>query len=726
MNLKNRSSSGGVVCAVKYLFSLIFTLALCVWSENSAAQVAGRDSLALRGGDIDTTLKSTPKPLAGPWRRPQVRHEATSAQISREAYRYFGSPITFTSLMEESGLAYPLMLDDNGIGRESFLSTSRYSEPLLNTRANRALPLNDPLTGASMLNYFSMDAFQAFTLDQGARGLFHSGSDNAGSDLVDLSIERFRAPLPFSRIHYTQVLATGLSNFDGVFSVNTSEAANFMVGVFRRGVGGTRAGVRPEIDLWSGRAQFTYEHWLTPEIKDTSSTKLVLPREKSFDLLLWFNYINSFANTSGGINPASDSDDVFNDQLAQVTYPNGFEHRIRLDGLAQMEFFFLGDEPTRLSLYATHSGRVMEGLDSASPIDTLDEADYGSRYGVALEQPFTLRLGSFVTRAAILGEVQLLDKDTVNFLSQTVTDTRLMAGASDSLALEGALGLNLYGVAKLVQSNVKVGEAQVESRVFPSIGLTGAVDIADWVKFTASYSYAKDWAVMSPSPTTEYQIRNIGGYFDARLRLSRRDSVALHVGILDRNEPEGIIYDFIGDTLLLPTFSNKNVHSQSALVKLDAYFSYFRWSSALTYYPGVVPASRFTSNAAAAVDPKLRFSGWTGLFYENEIAEGNLRMSAGARMRYLNRLAPTLSYDPFSDYYLYQGLKVGRDGSALNDIRIEQPKYIFDIVISTEVDRRAQVNMSFLNILSAPFYNVELYPRPGFQWRVDVTWAFLD
>jgi hypothetical protein len=688
--------------------------------DRSAAQSGLRDSLALSGGKIDTTLDSTPKPVGGVWRRPLVRHEATSSIISREAYRYYSSPVTFTALTEETGLAYPLMLSNYGIGREAFLLTSRTSEPLLNTRANRALPLNDPLTGASMLNFFSMDAFQAFTLDQGARGLFQSGADNAASDLTDLTIERFRSPLPFSRIHFTQILPE-YSNFDGVFSVNTSEATNAMIGVFRRGLGGRNS--RPDIDLWSGRAQFTYEH--VKVVAADSAKGIVASRTKTFDMLLWFNYLNSFAGMSGGIATPSDSEDVFDEQLRGDIYPNAFDHRVRLDGLSQFEFYFLGDEPTRLSLYATYSARRLFGRDSATPTYANDFAS-ASRYGAAVEQPFYLRIGSFLTRAAVLGEFQLLNKDASILLANTVSDTRLMAGISDSLVLEGALGLNIYGAAKLVQSNVKLGFSDVESQVFPSLGLTAAVDISNWVKFTASYSYAKDWAVQSPSPTTQYQLRNIGGYFDARLRLSRRDSIALHVGILDRNEPEGIIYNIAADSTLSPMFSDQNIHSQSALLKLDAYFSYFRWSTALTYYPGAVPLSRFTVHPQADVPMKLRFFGSSGIYYENEIAEGNLRMSAGARFRYLNRLAPTLVYDEFADYYLYRGLSTDANGNILEDPRLDQPKGIFDVLVSMEIDRRAQVNMSFLNILSTPMYNVELYPRDGFKWRIDVTWAFLD
>jgi hypothetical protein len=701
---------------------LAYVLVMLSVVNRTQAQSGVRDSLGLTKEQIDTTLQTTPKPVGGIWRRPLIKHEATSSIITREAYRYYSSPVTFSALTEESSIAYPLLLSNYGIGRESFLLTSRTSEPLLNTRANRALPLNDPLTGASMLNLYSMDAFQTFTVDQGARGLFQSGSDNAASDLTDLTIERFKTPLPFSRIHFTQILPS-FSNFDGVFSVNTSEAANAMIGIFRRGLGGTQQNSRPDIDMWSGRAQFTYEH--VTNIPADTSKGIAAQKNKTFDMLMWFNYINAFAGMTGGIATPSDSIDVFNEQLAQDIYPNAFEHRVRLDGLSQLEFFFLGDEPTRLSLYGTYSARRLFGRDSATPTYANDFGN-AARYGAALEQPFYLRLGSFLTRAAVLGEFQLLNKDTSILLANTVSDTRLMAGISDSLVLEGVLGLNLYGAAKLVQSNVKIGFGDVESQVFPSIGLTAAIDISNWVKFTAAYSYAKDWAVQSPSPTTEYQIRNIGGYFDARLRLSRRDSLALHVGILDRNEPEGIVHTIADDSTIHPIFSDQNIHSQSALLRLDAYLSYFRWSTAVTYYPGAVPISRFTVQPQADVPLKLRFFGSTGIYYENEIAEGNLRMSAGARLRYLNRLAPTLSYDPYSDYYLYRGLSTDASGSVLKDKRLDQPKGVFDVLVSMEIDRRAQVNMSFLNILSTPLYNVELYPRPGFQWRIDVTWAFLD
>lgn len=705
---------------MRHLFSLIFVLSLVFYGVTDAlrAQVAGRDTLALSGGELDTTLETTPKNSDRLWRRPLIRHEATTSIISREAYRFYASPITFSQLMEESGLAYPLILSDEGYGRESLLLTNRTSEPLISSRANRALPLNDPLTGNSMLNLFSMDAFQTFALDEGARGLFQSGADPAASDQIDLTIERFRSPLPFSRIHYTQVLSTEFSNFDGVFSVNPDEASNVMLGVWRR--------ARPRVDLWSSRAQFTYEHWRDRATGDTSTGKpAVVIKEKTFDLLLWTNYLSTFNGLSGGIASPTDSENVFDEQLAQEIFPRTHEHRVRVDGLAQMELPFLGSELTRVSLYGTYSGRRLSETDSATPLYASSFVR-ASRFGASLEQPFALRIGSFLTRATVLGEVQLLDKEPTILPAETVNDTRLMAGISDSISLAGMLGIDLYGAAKIVQSNVKLGFNDVESRVFPTIGLTGSVDIADWVQFTASYNYAKDWAVHSPSPTTEYQLRNISGFFDARIALSRSDSLALHIGILDRNEPEGLIYNIPNDGVLIPTFSNQNIHSQSALLKLDAYFSYFRWSSSLTYYPGTVPISRFTTHEQANVPLKLRFFGWSGIFYENEIAEGNLRISFGARVRYLNRLAPTLTYDPFADYYVYTGLRVDSVGNVLDDPRLSQPKGMFDILLSTEVDRRAQVNMTFLNVLSAPFYNTDIYPRRGFQWRIDVTWAFLD
>ena len=115
-----------------------------------------------------------------------------------------------------------------------------------------------------------------------------------------------------------------------------------------------------------------------------------------------------------------------------------------------------------------------------------------------------------------------------------------------------------------------------------------------------------------------------------------------------------------------------------------------------------------------------------GIYYENEIAEGNLRISVGARVRYMSSLTPSLTYDPYSDYYVYRGLPERSDHTLLNDPRLTQPKYILDILASTTVDQRATVNFSFLNILGTPYYNVGIYPRGSFQFRLDVTWAFLD
>src|SRR5438552_6059379 len=144
------------------------------------------------------------------------------------------------------------------------------------------------------------------------------------------------------------------------------------------------------------------------------------------------------------------------------------------------------------------------------------------------------------------------------------------------------------------------------------------------------------------------------------------------------------------------------------------------FESSVTHFPT-------TSNRIGA-DTNLsqRLFGSLGLYYENEIGEGNLRLSFGARYRYLNPLDPALTYDPISDYYLFRGNARTTTGVQIPGNRLHTPQGMLDILLATEIDRRAQINMSFLNILSAPYYNVQIYPRAGFQWRIDVTWAFLD
>lgn len=722
---------------MRYHIALLLTLfATSLPATSVEAQVLDRDTLELRGGEIDTKLKTEEAASPAVWRRPLPRREGSATILSREAYRYFGSPITFELLLEEASLGYPLILGEEGYGRESFLFTGRTSEPLVSSRINGVLPANDLLTGAPMLNFFPMDAFRNYTIEHGARGGFQSGSDAASSDLIDLTIERFRTPLPYSRVHYTQVLARDLANFDGIFAVNPSTSTNVALGIGRRSAGrrAERSDLRfnPRVDLWSVRGQYTYESFLGTIKQDSTTTERVIDsilslpssRRQSLDVLVWTNYVTSFMGMNGGIAP-TDSSDIFDRQLATTYYPFTYDHRVRLDGLAQIEMPLIADDRTRISLYGTYTARRLFEPDSATPQYA---SPYGEaqRFGAALEQPLALRIGSFLTRAVILGEAQLFRKDIIGPEITSVSDTRLMASISDSIAIEGPLGLSVFGFFRATQSNLTVGAADVESILFPSIGLSSSINIADWISFTASYAYSKDWALASPTPTVQYQLRNISGFFDARIGFGARDSIALHAGIMDRNEPEGIVYTFLTDTTLTPVFSDQNIHSQSANISLDWFFSYFRLSSSLTYFPATLPVSRFTNDASANVPLKLRFFGSAGLYYENEVAEGNLRISLGARLRFLNRLDPVWTYDPFADYYVFRGAATTVSGNRKLDPRIEQPKGVIDILMSTEVDRRAQVNMSFLNILSTPYYNVSIYPRPEFQWRIEVTWAFLD
>lgn len=133
----------------------------------------------------------------------------------------------------------------------------------------------------------------------------------------------------------------------------------------------------------------------------------------------------------------------------------------------------------------------------------------------------------------------------------------------------------------------------------------------------------------------------------------------------------------------------------------------------------------YTNLDALRADITSRISGATGIFYESELAEGNLRLSFGLRLRYYNHISPALSYDPASDYYVYQGAPRLGTG-AFNDSRLTAPKYPIDILASALIDQRAQVNVSFLNLLGQTYYNTAIYPRNGFTFRIDVTWAFLD
>ena len=205
-----------------------------------------------------------------------------------------------------------------------------------------------------------------------------------------------------------------------------------------------------------------------------------------------------------------------------------------------------------------------------------------------------------------------------------------------------------------------------------------------------------------------------------------RERLSLALGYLDRHEPEGVSLQSVsGDSIVTPMFSSADIHTRGIRANMDLWFSYFRYSLQTTFFPATVPLAEYTTNPVLRSDLSQRIQSAMGLFYENEIAEGNLRISAGLRVRYMNMLSPSLTYDQFSDYYLYRGLEP-RGTGVLDDPRLTQPKYIFDVLISTVIDQRATVNASFLNLTSTPYYNVGIYPRGGFQFKLDVTWAFLD
>jgi hypothetical protein len=446
--------------------------------------------------------------------------------------------------------------------------------------------------------------------------------------------------------------------------------------------------------------------------------------QHSLDLLVWGNYTSAFSGLNGGISSQDSTTDIFSQQLAPTVDHSTAEHRIRLDGLAQIDLPFIADQRTRISAYATYSSRRLLTIDSAfSPYAlSLTEAN---RFGVSMEQPLGVHIGDFLTEARISGEVQLLNRTPTTLYGSQEHDTRFAASASDSIGLEGNYGINLFGFIRVVEDNLSLAGTATSSLLLPSVGAEGSIRLTQALGFTMSYSYEKDRAILSPTPDATYQLRNLGGFFDLRFPFASHDSIALHAGLLDRHEPEGAVLDIFPSGLQAVVFSNQDLHTQSAQLALDLFLGHWHVADQLTYYPSTTPITAASRNALLNVPLAQRIFGSAALYYESEAGEGNLRLSLGGRLRFLDRLEPQLTYDRASDYYIYEGF-ASRAGFRLDDSRLTTPKGIFDVLLSMEIDRRAQVNMSFLNILGTPYYNVSIYPRQGFQWRIDVTWAFLD
>ncbi len=700
---------------------------------------ATSDTSRSRSG-TDTTLSSTPLNQQTLWRRPQVNRSNADLYFTGEALRYYGSPVTLPNVFEEAGGPYPLVLGEEAYGRESFQLTPRTSESITSTLIDGVLPMNSILSGNTLTNYYSLDAFSDISLSSGAGGLSTTGVDFASSDVAKFSIERFRAPVPYSRVHYTQDLGRSTSNFDAVFSVNASPSTNLAVSIDRHASGSKPSQFdqtfNPRTDLWNVRTQMSITKYLGALPRDSTVTQhkidsilaTAAAEKNTLDFLLWGGYTTAFSGLNAGIN-ARDSVDVFDQQRATVFDLNTYDHRIRMDALAELELPLLAEARTKLTGYASYESRRILTRDSTFPT-FIPDVSVGSRMGISLNQPLTLSLGSFVNRADLQGDIQRIHKDSVFTFVPPVSDTRFSATFSDSVALRTAFRIAFFGFLRTVQSNLSIGGGPVSSLVLPSIGLAGSIGLTDALSFSASYHYAKDRATLSPSPEKTYQLQNIGAWLDLHVHVTDRDSIAIHAGVLDRNEPEGIVYDLSTDSSLMhPMFSNEKLHSQSANIALDAYFSHFHFATSATYFPSTSPVSPYTIVPSLASDLSQHFFGFAGLYFENETSEGNLRIVAGPRLRFYNRLNTQLTYDPASDYYVYRGYTPEILSSSvlpLPDPRINTPKYLIDALLSMEIDRRAQLSMSFLNLLSTPYYNVGLYPRPGFHWRLDVTWAFLD
>jgi len=692
---------------------------------------------------VDTTLKDSPS--SEYWRRPQVERNGSNFFWSDEAIRYYGAPGSLPELIEQTGGPFPLVQSDESYGRESFLMTPRTSEGLASTLIDGVVPMNSILTGNMMTNYFPIEAFGSVRLNSGADGLATTGADYAGSDVADFTIERFRAPVPYTRVHYTQDLARDMSNFDGLFSINTGASSNLTLALHRKASGSTpqpyQVTFNPRTDVWDMRGQYTISKFLGELPHDSTMNQhkidsiVSLPKSKAntLDFLLWGQYTTAFSGLNGGIADV-DSVDIFDQVNAPVANDSLSDHRVRADVLAEVELPLLAEARTKLAAYGSYESRRFLNVDSTFPT-YMSQVAAANRIGAMLEQPLALSIGDFMTSARVRGDVERIAKDSTFSYTRPITETRLSATASDSLALKTALRISLFGFARTIESNMSVAGGPLSAAVLPSVGFAGSVGVTDAISISASYNYSRDRATLTPTPTATYQLQNIGAWVDGHFAFSKKDSLAIHAGVLDRHEPEGAIFNLSPDSVknggATPSvsFSNASLHTQSATLAVDAYVSKFHWSSSVTYFPSTTPLSPYTLYPVLQGSLPQRFFGFAGVYYEAETNESNLRLVVGPRVRIMSPIDPQISYDPASDNYVYRGAA----STSIGDSIIEKNpssnlgrQIIFDFLLSAEVDRRAQVSMSFLNILGADYYNVALYPRNGFHWRIDVKWAFLD
>jgi hypothetical protein len=685
-------------------FGGLLVITFILFTQASRAQTT-----ASLSADTIRHRDSVHTPIVKAFRRPLSITSGPNTTITNEAVRYYGSPQTLPALIEESVTGTGLLLDDQGYGREAFLSTSRYNEPFVATFINAVLPLNDPITGNSILNYYPVELASNIELMHG--GEFGS-LDHGSSDAVNLKLETFRTPIAYSRFHFTQELSHSLSNFEGLFSFNTSEATNFVFSIYRRGSGNALSAstlnLNPRTDDWWIRTQANYD-------------------TKSVHALFFLLYTSAFSGINGGTFKVDSATNVFDEQLAPVKYSQSYDHRTRLDLLAQSAFSLLSEkDPTQLAAFATVSARSLHIGDTNFPPMT-PALRNGDRFGFSFIQPAAVSLGEFSTRAQARADAQVLSRTTPDSVQTDFIEKRYSALVSDSIALGGAYGISANGFFRWTVSQLTLDKLSQPNLALTNFGLEGSARLSRILTVTANLNYARDRAVQSPDPTATYELKNFGAFASLAIPLGKFDSISIVAGLLDRTEPEGIVLKPLdaNDSLLSPTFSSAAIHTRGINGSLQLWFDKFRLSAQAEYLPSIHPVSTYANLSVLQSDLNKRIFGAAGFYYENDIAEGNLRLSLGARVRYYNSLTPALTYDPASDYYVYRGLpRFAID--ILNDWRLTTPAYPIDILASALIDQRAQINVQFLNILGTPYFNTMIYPREGFTFRLDVTWAFLD
>jgi outer membrane cobalamin receptor len=541
-------------------------------------------------------------------------------------------------------------------------------------------PMNDPVTGTYNLSDLPLEFIDHAEILSGSSSMLASGEDAAALNFVSRSYNSIH---PMTKLRFVQD-AKGTILTDGIFTQNVARGLNLMIGFQRTTTAGRYANA--ELDAWNVRTRLRYNF------------------SERLNIALTDFYTKAGNGLNGGVDPLQ-STTIFDETSAVVFNKNAHDNRSRRDVTLSSiaRIFSDSTSTTRVSFYySTLEREYWNPPDDQNGqyqrYQNIDDSTKASFWGVRLQQ----QLSVGPAHLTVGGNFERRQSDSTRTLPSHIESEK-------SLFTQAELRLiNIFIPSVSLRSSSLDGENAFNSGVgvksMLSDWLTLFVDASWYDRFpTIQERYWRDSVIIRTNGITQEQ----HSFLQAGINCTAGSNLQLNLTWFQQTVKNAIVYQPAATAYGSSAMSISNIHevkSSGLNGRIELYWHHFE-------VLGVMALTRYEqADTVKTFIPDVILSG--ELSYRGNIILEHWDGKIGFRSRYFNR-QQGMQFDPQTiSYGQYNNDFIGRATT-------------FDVFLILKIGD-AHLSLSWNNILNAGYVLAPIYPMPGRNVRLGVTWVFMD